>query len=555
MKKSFQFLSAPKRSNPNFFSPAWVLGVFVATFLFFKPVLAFEVSASEIYLNDPGFTTNAQDVDKSWGLIKAGFYGAWDKTTGSENVVVAIIDTGVDATHEDLRNIKLVPGINLLENKPIEGNVNSDDNGHGTLIAGILGATPGNSRGVVGTNWKISIMPIKALNAAGTGDSGDIARGIIWAVDNGAQIINLSLGGISFGHDRALSEAIAYAFKKNVIIVAAAGNDSSATGLNLDEGPVFPICEDNDSNMVIGVTAVDQNDLKPNFANFGKNCIDVAAPGKRILSTINHDPLTKAAAPNSYAYASGTSLAVPFVSGEAALLKALFPFASNTQIRDQIIATADPIDQQNLYQCGGKSCKGLLGSGRINVKAATEYAIADQSILEGDLVRVQEGGMVYLISGGKKHLVSSFVYNQRFLGTAIKNVPESRLSQFAEGNYALPKEDTLVKLESDPTVYAIKNGKKEPVLGAVFKQRGYKFSDINVVSFTEFNSWITGSFMAPAEGTIMKAKTGGKMYWVVGETLHEIDKKFIKAKGIGGFPQLVVANKDINGFSKGDKWY
>ena len=530
---------------------AGMLGLFV---FFWGHASAFQVSTSEIYLNDPGFTLDSRDVDKSWGIIKSGFYEAWEKTTGSENVVVAIIDTGVDATHEDLQGANFVTGIDLLGGKLIEGKVNSDDNGHGTLIAGVLAATPNNLLGVAGTNWKISIMPVKALNAAGSGDSGDIARGIIWAVDHGAHIINLSMGGISFGHDRALSEAIDYAFKKNVVIVAAAGNDSSADGLNLDEAPVFPICEDNDSNMVIGVSAVDQNDLKPSFANFGKNCIDVVAPGKRILSTINHDPLTKAKAPNSYAYASGTSLAVPFVSGEAALLKALFPFASNTQIRDRIITSADPIDQLNLYQCGGKNCKGLLGAGRINLKTATEYNITDESILEGDLVRVQENGAVFLISGGKRHLVSSFVYNQKFLGTAIKNVPESRIAQFGEGNYALPKEDTLVKLEADPTVYIIKSGKKEPVLSAVFKQRGFKFSDINVVSFTEFNSWITGSFLPPLEGNILKAKSGGRQYWVVGETLHEINKQFIKFKGIGSFPQLTLPNKDINGFSKGENY-
>src|SRR6185295_5783238 len=100
--------------------------------------------------------------------------------------------------------------------------------------------------------------------------------------------------------------------------------------------PVFPICDDNDTNMIIGVAATDQNDLKAQFSNYGKNCIDVSAPGKRIISTINFDPLTKSAVSNAYAFASGTSLAAPFVSGEAALIKALFPQATNAQIRDRI---------------------------------------------------------------------------------------------------------------------------------------------------------------------------------------------------------------------------
>ncbi|MDQ3018351.1 MAG: S8 family serine peptidase, partial [bacterium] len=115
------------------------------------------------------------------------------------------------------------------------------------------------------------------------------------------------------------------------------------------------------------MTAADVNDLKPDFANYGKACVDVSAPGKRILSTINHDPATGGVSSDSYAYASGTSLAVPFVSAQAALLKSLYPFASNRQIRDRIISTADNIDMLNLSQCSGKSCVGFLGKGRINV--------------------------------------------------------------------------------------------------------------------------------------------------------------------------------------------
>src|SRR3989338_5174490 len=106
------------------------LGIFILS-SFSHQALAFEVSASQVFLNDPGFTQNSQDIDKAWGLAKAGFPEAWEKTTGSESVVVAIIDTGVDATHEDLKTVNFVKGFDLISRKVIEGKVNSDDNGHG----------------------------------------------------------------------------------------------------------------------------------------------------------------------------------------------------------------------------------------------------------------------------------------------------------------------------------------------------------------------------------------------------------------------------------------
>lgn len=529
-----------------------MLGVF---FFAVHQSSAYEVRAAEVFLSDPGFTLNSQDIDKQWGLVKAGFTEAWSKTTGSEGVVVAIIDTGVDATHEDLQSVNFVKGYNLITRQEIVGRINSDDNGHGTLIAGILGATPNNLVGISGTNWKLSIMPIKALDSGGKGDSAGIAESIIWAVDNGAHIINLSLGGIGFGHDKILADAIAYAYKKNAIIVAAAGNDSATEGVSLDDNPVFPVCEDNGLNMVIGVAAVDQNDLKPAFSNFGRNCIDVAAPGKRILSTINHDPITKIYSPNAYAYASGTSLAAPFVSGQAALLKALFPYATNAQIRDRILTTSNPVDSSNLAQCAGKTCRGFLGAGRINVKSSIEGYIQNLNILEGDLVRVQDDGLVYFISGGRKQLVSSFVYNQRFLGTVLKNVLQSSLSSFPEGSYALPFNGTLVKTDKEPTVYFIKNGLKFPVTAQIFRQRKLKFSDVKVVSFAELHSWITGSFLAPLEGTVVRSASGRSLYWVISETFYQINRQFIIDRGIQRFPQLTMTDRDINGFAKGEKLY
>lgn len=512
------------------------------------------IAAANIIPNDPGFSPDPANIDEQWGLVKAGFDQAWEKTTGSASNVVAIIDTGVDATHEDLKTITYVSGYNFLSNQSIYPGSNSDDNGHGTLMAGILGATANNSRGIAGTNWQLSVMPIKALDAQGKGDAGRVAEAIVWAADHGAQFINLSVGGVGFGQDTTLSNAVAYAFHKNAVIVAAAGNDVATTGGNLDDNPVFPICDDNNLNMVIGVTATDQNDLKTGFANYGKNCIDVTAPGKRILSTINYDPVTGNYAPSSYAYASGSSLGVPFVIGQAMLIKTLFPDATNAQIRDRIISTADPIDNLNLSQCGGGSCKGLLGAGRINVPKSLEAAIGPQ-FSEGDLIKVSDlDNAKYQILGGQKRLISSFVYNQRFLNTPVKTALYSQLSAFPQGPYVTPVDGTLVKYDASPTVYIIQNGQKLPVIYPIFKQKAFSFLSVNTLSVAELDSWVTGSFLPPNEGTLLRAVKNKTVYWVVGQVLHPINFNFFIEKGLNVFPVLTVPDADINGFAKGEAY-
>ncbi len=512
------------------------------------------LNSSGFFVNDPGFGTDVQNIDKQWGLLKAGFPDAWQKTTGSKNNIVAVIDTGVDATHEDLKNINYVPGFDFIAHKSIQPGVNSDDNGHGTLVAGVLGASVNNGIGIAGTNWQISVMPIKALDLNGKGDTVSVSEAIIWATDHGAQFINLSIGGIGFGHDTTLAGAVTYAFNKNVLIVAAAGNDVATTGGNLDQSPIFPICDDNNYNMVIGVAATDQNDIKPEFSNYGKNCIDVTAPGKRILSTINIDPLNKTRSPNSYAYASGTSLAVPFVIGQAALIKSLYPQATNIQIRGRIITTADAVDNLNLSQCGGQSCRGLLGAGRINVPKSIQSAIS-QDFAEGDLLKITDlNGAVYQIFGGQKRLVSSFVNNQRFFGATFKTALFSQLSSFPEGPYVTPQEGTLVKYDQGPTVYIIQNGQKMPVTSTVFFQRKLSFDNVQTLSFPELDSWATGSFYSPAEGTLLRTVKNKTVYWVVGQSLHPINYNFYVEKGLNVFPVLTVSDNDINSYAKGEAY-
>lgn len=516
---------------------------------------AMSVSAAEINAvpNDPGFTENGANIDKQWGLVKANFLEAWKKTTGNKNVTIAVIDTGVDATHEDFEDTHFVTGYNAITGKTIGRRTNSDDNGHGTLVAGVIFATSDNGTGIAGAASGSTLMPIKALDAEGTGTSTDISEAIIWATDHGADIINLSLGGLGFGHDAKLANAISYAFNNNVILVSAAGNDVAITGGNLDVNPVFPICDDNGKNMVIGVTATDVNDLKPAFANYGKACVDVSAPGRRIISTINRDPASGTPSPNSYAYASGTSLAVPFVSAQAGLLRSLFPDASNRQIRDRILSTADAIDNLNLSQCSNGSCKGLLGAGRINVAASLEkqFTFVD----DGDIVQIAGTLDFYLINGGKRQRLSPFVKNQRFKNQDIKQVSSlDDLELFPEGSYAEPLNGTLVKQPNDDTVYFMQAGLRRALTYQVFTLRGFKFSDVVTLTNVEVNSWIEGSFLTPPEGTLIRTTRNQTVYWSVGGMIHPINYKFYIDRGLNIFPVIYTSDSDIQSYPKGDSY-
>lgn len=502
--------------------------------------------------NDPGFTKNGSNIDKQWGLVKAGFLQAWEKTTGSKKVIVAVIDTGVDATHVDLKKTKFVTGYNALTDKTISARSNSDDNGHGTLVTGVIAASTNNDLGIAGAAYGVSIMPIKALDDSGSGGSSQIAEAIIWAADHNASIINLSLGGLGFAHDKVLANAISYAFDKNIVIVAAAGNDVAVTGGNLDVEPVFPICNDNGKNMIIGVTATDVNDLKPSFANYGKACVDVSAPGKRIISTINHDPATGGELKNAYAYASGTSLAVPFVSAQAGLLKSLYPEATNRQIRDRIIATSENIDTLNISQCAGGSCKGLLGGGRINAN----LSLQDQIIIvkDGDVVTVEGSINYYLINGGKRQMISPFVKNQKFKNYPVKVIPNSDLEGFTEGSYAEPLDGTLVKMPNDNTIYYIETGLRRPVTGQVFNARGYRFTDVVTLTNVEVNSWIVGSFLTPPDGGLVRGLKNPTVYYIVNGSLHPVSAEYFASRQLGKLPLTKVPDSEIAKYPKGDAY-
>ena len=303
--------------------------------------------------NDPslGSLWGLRNVGQSGGVLAADIRAetAWNTTTGSRSVVVAVIDTGVDYRHTDLAaniwtNPREVPGDGVdNDGNGFVDDVRGfdfangdgdpmDDNGHGTHVAGTIGALGNNGVGVSGVNWQVSIMPLKFLNASGSGSSSNAIAAINYATrmrrDFGVNIVatNNSWGGAGFSP--LLRDAIDAGGRAGILFVAAAGN----SGANIDVAPQYPAAYPGAS--VITVAATTRDNTLAGFSNYGLTNVDVAAPGAGIYSTVPG---------NAYATYSGTSMAAPHVTGTAALLAAAHPTANAAQIRSAILAGVTPV--------------------------------------------------------------------------------------------------------------------------------------------------------------------------------------------------------------------
>lgn len=259
--------------------------------------------------NDPDYSNGTE-----WGLPLIGAPAAWNTSTGANGPIVAVIDTGVDATHPDLGS-RVLPGIDLVNDDTDP----SDDNGHGTHVAGIMAASGNNGIGGAGVCWGCRILPIKALDSAGSGSYSDLASAITWAADHDAKIINMSLGGSSYS--TTLAAAVSYAQNRGVVVVAAAGNSGVSTRS-------YPAAFD--GVVAVGASAADGHLL--DFSNYGTDWVDVAAGGCSMSTWPD----------GGYRNLCGTSMATPFVSGSLGLLLAADPGATPAQALAAMEQTAGP---------------------------------------------------------------------------------------------------------------------------------------------------------------------------------------------------------------------
>jgi thermitase len=277
-------------------------------------------SVAEVYIPDD------QYLNEQWGMDIVKATQAWDITTGQSEVSIAILDTGVDQNHEDLAD-KIIANENFTWSNTVD-----DLYGHGTHVAGIAAAITNNGIGMAGMGYNSTIMNVKVLGDNGRGNYSWIANGIIWAVDHGAKVINMSLSGNS--PSLTLESAINYAWNKGAVLVSAAGNNSNTL-------PTYPAYYTN----VLSVAAIDHNDEKPSFSSYG-TWVDIAAPGVNILSTLPNHPNQFA---ENYGYLDGTSMATPFTSGLAALLWATPYGTDNVAVVERIQSTADMISGTGIY--------------------------------------------------------------------------------------------------------------------------------------------------------------------------------------------------------------
>ena len=317
-----------------------------------------QTQASEIIPNDPRF-------EEQWNLSLIDMPGAWAIEKGNPEVIIAVVDTGFDYTHEDLAsqtwiNVDEIPnngidddnngyiddvhGWDFSQMPSSDGNENSqngdndpiDESGHGTHVAGIIGAAVDNDVGIAGIAWNCKLMPIRGAGVAGIRDNRS-ASAIVYAVDNGARVINMSWGG----RERSflLRDVVDYAYARGVLMVAASGNESKGDS-------IFPA----GYRKVISVAATEQHKQKFYQSNFGAS-IDIGAPGNVILSTqIN----------NRYRTLSGTSMATAHVSGVAALIISKRPSLTHEEVRQILLSTTDPITES----------PELVGAGNLNAARA-----------------------------------------------------------------------------------------------------------------------------------------------------------------------------------------
>jgi thermitase len=274
-----------------------------------------------LYLTNDTVTENTADVvtpndllfsTYQWNLPAIETGQGWNLSKGSKDVIIGVVDTGVQASHPDLQG-KLLKGYNAVT----KGSTPDDDVGHGTHVTGIIGALVNNGEGVAGISWYNKILPVKALDNSGAGTTYTVAEGIIWAADNGAKVINLSLG--NYADSQFLHDAIKYAYDRDIVLVSASGNDNT-------ERPGYPAAYPE----VLAVAATNASHERASFSNYG-DYVDVAAPGESIASTY----------PDSqYAALSGTSMASPHVAALAGLVRSLNPNLTNKEVMDLLTKNA-----------------------------------------------------------------------------------------------------------------------------------------------------------------------------------------------------------------------
>ncbi len=449
---------------------------------------------------------NDASWSQQWDMAKISAPAAWDKTTGSAAVVVAVIDTGMALYHEDLAGelwvntretagnskdddadgyVDDVNGLNAIEGN---GNV-FDDNGHGSHVSGIIGASGNNTKGIAGVNWNVKIMALKFMDANGDGVDSDAIACMDYAVTMKNRGVNLRAVNCSWGGSEtnpALQDAIDRMGAAGILTVCSAGNGGADfVGDNNDVTPDYP--SSFNSATIISVGSSSQSDGRSSFSNYGATTVDLAAPGDSILSTLPG---------GLYGYMSGTSMAAPHVTGAVALVAAANPNMSPADIKARLITTVDPATAWT-----GKCVSG----GRLNLAKAVTGAIYS---ISGRLYRNwPDSGVTELVH-------ASIALNGVVVGSSGIN-----------GNYSFAN--------LGPGTYTVKA-----------TLPGFSFAQVNVTLPQP-----TGKTGAPNAVVNMEGKPTTSAYYTI--TGKALNLKGLPVAGVniyfGAFPDQAVAVTDATG--------
>ncbi|MEJ5347088.1 MAG: S8 family serine peptidase [Desulfosoma sp.] len=384
----------------------------------------------EIVPNDPYY-------GEQWALEKIGMPQAWEVSSGSGSVLLGVVDTGIDLSHEDLAdkiwrnrwevcgNGRDDDGDGYVDNcrgiNVITGHGDPwDDDGHGTHVAGIAAAVGNNARGMAGVDWRTTILPVKFLGEGG-GNVADFVEAVAFAKARGVRVINMSFGGYSYSEaeKRAISGA------SNILFVAAAGNER----YDNDFHPLYPASYDLPN--LISVASTNKADRMSLFSNYGVQTVHVAAPGENVLGTLPG---------NDYNNLSGTSMSTALVSGLATLILSRYPHLSPSDVKARILRTADQTED----------LRGILTKGRVNAYRALTEPIGGPYIFRVIPQRAPVGSQIILRGTGFGQAQGAVIFGGNVQGSVVAWGDEKIVVKVPEGAFS---GDIIVE-----TLYGRSNG-------------------------------------------------------------------------------------------------
>lgn len=544
------------------------------------------------YLVSASALPSDEYFSNQWYLKRIQAPEAWDVNTQSKNIVIAVIDSGVQVHHPDLEaNMWTNPAEIKNNNKDDDRNGLIDDiygwdfvnnfadpspkfhSGfteggiiHGTVVASIAAGIGNNNIGVSGITWQAKIMALKALDDKGNGDTDAVIKSIDYAVAKGANVINLSFVG--FGYSRSLQDAIARAVNAGVIVVAAGGNEQPThNGLNLDQRPLYPACyrDAAGKKLVIGVAATDALDQKAEFSGFGTRCIDISAPGIGFYTGTVYAPDKSSDGKffNQFydGYWSGTSMAVPIISGTVALIQGTNPNLNREEVINLLLQNSDNINQLN------PAYYGQLGRGRVNVFRSIYQTVAQLRAHTGHIVVGAQTGkpIVRVLDQYGNSEREFFAYRSTFTGGV--NV--------ASGDIDRDLHDEIItapakNLESDIRIYRPNGVLVSHFLAYPVSYQGgvnVAVSDIDGDGRSEIITVPASGYKAEVkiwnkDGKLLRSFLAYPTSFTGGASLAIADvrdtglKEIITAPGKGGIPQIKIFSREgklLNHFLAGPR--